>query len=207
MKSFRRIAFVIGLALLAGYGLGFAYVVWKGDAVAFTQKAPSYARDDFSFLTTPDGESIAYTYLSHEEPRGVILYSHGSAVDIGELSYILEGHRTWGFDVVCYDYPGIGHSTGACSEQGSYEAIRAVYTMLVEERGFSPEQVVLLGRSVGTAPSLRLATEREVGGLILVSPFLDSLRVATGIPLYPPHLFNNAQAIRQLQHQIGRAHV
>jgi abhydrolase domain-containing protein 17 len=61
-----------------------------------------------------------------------------------------------------------------------------VYAYLINEKGISPHQIVLYGRSLGSGPSCWLArkTARDgssVGGLILHSPFESVYRVVLNL--------------------------
>ena len=88
---------------------------------------------------------------------------------------------------MCYEYTGYGRSTAgaAPSEESCYSDIRAVMNYLSSVHGVKPKRVVLYGRSLGTAVSVRLAEVQEarsapVRGIILHSPFASALRVACG---------------------------
>lgn len=41
----------------------------------------------------------------------------------------------------------------------------------------NPETIILYGQSIGTVPTVDLATKHEVGAVILHSPLLSGLRV------------------------------
>ena len=73
-------------------------------------------------------------------------------------------------------------ATGTPSEDNCYADIEAAFNYLVKEKGISPHQIVLYGRSVGSGPSCWLARKtalngNSVGGLILHSPFASVYRV------------------------------
>jgi pimeloyl-ACP methyl ester carboxylesterase len=76
--------------------------------------------------------------------------------------------------------------TGTPSEENCYADIEAVYSCLVKDRGISPHQIVLYGRSVGSGPSCWLAAKtardgNSVGGLVLHSPFTSVYRVVLNL--------------------------
>ncbi|MDX1696508.1 MAG: alpha/beta hydrolase, partial [Ketobacteraceae bacterium] len=66
-----------------------------------------------------------------------------------------------------------------------YEDSLTIHDTLLE-RGVNPDQVVLLGRSLGSAPATYLAAHRPVAKVILVTPF-DSLEnlASAMFPLLP----------------------
>ncbi|XP_010528011.1 PREDICTED: protein ABHD17B isoform X2 [Tarenaya hassleriana] len=64
------------------------------------------------------------------------------------------------------------------SEQDTYADIEAAYKCLRETYGVKEEDVILYGQSVGSGPSLELATHLpRLRALVLHSPFLSGLRV------------------------------
>jgi pimeloyl-ACP methyl ester carboxylesterase len=77
-----------------------------------------------------------------------------------------------------YDYSGYGASTGKPSEPNTYADIEAAYECLERMYGVQEENVVLYGQSVGSGPTLDLATRKpHLRGVVLHSPILSGLRV------------------------------
>jgi fermentation-respiration switch protein FrsA (DUF1100 family) len=79
------------------------------------------------------------------------------------------------------DYRGYGKSRGRPSERGLYQDGDAAYADLLE-LGYTPEQIILQGESLGTAVAVDLAARKQCAGLILESP-LKSLRAMAGMVL------------------------
>lgn len=64
------------------------------------------------------------------------------------------------------------------SEQNTYADIEAAYRCLVEKYGTKEEDIILYGQSVGSGPTLDLATRLPyLRAVILQSPILSGLRV------------------------------
>ncbi|KAI7729037.1 hypothetical protein M8C21_010116, partial [Ambrosia artemisiifolia] len=77
-----------------------------------------------------------------------------------------------------YDYSGYGASTGKPSELNTYADIEAVYECLQTEYGVSQEDLILYGQSVGSGPTLHLASKLpRLRGVVLHSAILSGLRV------------------------------
>ncbi|XP_077222948.1 uncharacterized protein LOC143856569 isoform X2 [Tasmannia lanceolata] len=77
-----------------------------------------------------------------------------------------------------YDYSGYGQSSGKPSEQNTYADIEAAYKCLIETYGAKEEDIILYGQSVGSGPTLELATRLpRLRAVILHSPILSGLRV------------------------------
>ncbi|KHG01281.1 Abhydrolase domain-containing protein [Gossypium arboreum] len=80
-----------------------------------------------------------------------------------------------------YDYSGYGQSTGKPTECNTYADIDAAYTCLKERYGVKDEDLILYGQSVGSGPTVDLASRLpNLRGVVLHSPILSGMRV-----LYP----------------------
>ncbi|CAG5867828.1 unnamed protein product [Menidia menidia] len=86
-----------------------------------------------------------------------VLFSHGNAVDLGQMSsfYIGLGTRI-NCNIFSYDYSGYGVSTGKPTEKNLY--------------GICPENIILYGQSIGTVPTVDLASRYECAAVVLHSP-------------------------------------
>ncbi|KAI7747944.1 hypothetical protein M8C21_030569, partial [Ambrosia artemisiifolia] len=84
-------------------------------------------------------------------------------------------------NLVGYDYSGYGQSTGKPSECNTYADVDAVYKCLKEKYGVKDDQLIVYGQSVGSGPTIDLASRiPDLRGVVLHSPILSGLRV-----LYP----------------------
>ena len=112
-------------------------------------------------------------------PKYTVLFSHGNAVDLGQMSsfYLGLGTRI-NCNIFSYDYSGYGVSSGKPSEKNLYADIDAAWHSLRTRYGVSPEHVILYGQSIGTVPTVDLASRYEVGAVILHSPLMSGMRVA-----------------------------
>ncbi|XP_036442444.1 alpha/beta hydrolase domain-containing protein 17C isoform X1 [Colossoma macropomum] len=111
--------------------------------------------------------------------RYTVLFSHGNAVDLGQMCsfYIGLGSRI-NCNVFSYDYSGYGVSTGKPSEKNLYADIEAAWQVLRTKYGMTPENIILYGQSIGTVPTVDLAARYECAAVILHSPLMSGLRVA-----------------------------
>uniref|UniRef100_A0AAZ3P2J8 palmitoyl-protein hydrolase n=1 Tax=Oncorhynchus tshawytscha TaxID=74940 RepID=A0AAZ3P2J8_ONCTS len=108
-----------------------------------------------------------------------LLFSHGNAVDLGQMSsfYIGLGTRI-NCNIFSYDYSGYGVSTGKPSEKNLYADIDAAWHALRSRYGISPENIILYGQSIGTVPTVDLASRFECAAVVLHSPLTSGMRVA-----------------------------
>lgn len=112
-------------------------------------------------------------------PKYTLLFSHGNAVDLGQMSsfYLGLGTRI-NCNIFSYDYSGYGASTGKPSEKNLYADINAAWLTLRSKYGVSPDKIILYGQSIGTVPTVDLASRYELGAVILHSPLMSGMRVA-----------------------------
>lgn len=116
----------------------------------------------------------------------LIIFSHGNAENLGSIEPWLETvSQTLDCDVLAYEYGGYGISSAvdrnACSENDMCERAQAAYEWAVYTRGVAPEKVYLFGFSIGTVPSIYLASRKDVriGGIIIQGPFLSACSIVT----------------------------
>lgn len=130
---------------------------------------------------TRRGNKIACMYVRPcADAHFTLLFSHGNAVDLGQMCsfYYGLGYRL-GCNVFSYDYSGYGCSSGRPSEKNLYADIAAALQALRTKFQVPPEKVILYGQSIGTVPSVDLAsTNDNLAALILHSPLMSGMRVA-----------------------------
>ncbi|CAH2079713.1 unnamed protein product [Thlaspi arvense] len=141
-------------------------------------------RDDVDVLKlrTRRGNEIIAIYVKHPKANGTLLYSHGNAADLGQMfELFVELSNRLRVNLMGYDYSGYGQSTGKASECNTYADIDASYNCLKEQYGVKDDQLILYGQSVGSGPTIDLASRTpNLRGVVLHSPILSGMRV-----LYP----------------------
>jgi len=154
--------------------------------------------DDVIRLKTADGKLISAMYFENPGADFTILFSHGNAEDIGHNRPFFRLLNEWGFSVFAYDYHGYGTSQGRPSEKNAYLDIDAAWRYLVDELATGPNRIIVLGRSVGSGPSVELATRHRPAGLVLESPLTSAFRVVTRIGILPFDRFDNIAKIARV---------
>ena len=145
-------------------------------------------------ITTADGERIAGWFIPASASgtdgvssrQRVLLFFHGNAGNISHrLSSLLIFHEL-GLAQLIIDYRGFGESSGSPSVNGTKLDARAAWEWLLREKGYSPEQVIIFGRSLGGGVAASLAAETEPAGLIMESTFISLKEVAKHMfPMMP----------------------
>ena len=116
--------------------------------------------------------------------KGVVLYFHGNTGGVSLYAPVATDFTSKGYEVWMLDYPGFGKSTGPFSEKKLYENALVFYKLARSRR--KPAQIVLYGKSMGTAIAAQLAAVRDCRRLILESPAYSLTSVARRyLFLYP----------------------
>lgn len=145
-----------------------------------------------------NGIRIAAVARGVARGRNVVLYCHGNAEDMIQSLGMYAGLLARGYGVATVDYPGYGLSDGSPSEDGCYRNVHRLYDWLVEMRGVRPEDVIVVGFSIGTGAATELAATKRVGGLVLMAPYLSAPRIVTQIRLLPIDPFPNLKRIARV---------
>jgi fermentation-respiration switch protein FrsA (DUF1100 family) len=128
-------------------------------------------------LRTTDGLSLRSWHLPPRGDRPVIVYFHGNGGSIAHRTERLQRFGRQGYGVLMVEYRGYGGNPGSPSEVGLFDDARAAFDFLQHE-GVAGHRLVLYGESLGTAVAVRMAAEREIGALVLESPFTSIAAVA-----------------------------
>ena len=146
-----------------------------------------------------DGEKIAAIIGGQSKGRKAILYCHGNAEDAtGPMDYLNAAVGDV-YTIAAVDYPGYGLTEGSPDEDGCYRVTHRLYDWLIAERGFKPEEIIVVGFSIGTGPATELAATKSVGGLVLQAPYLSAPRIVTKVRLLPIDSFPNLKRIGKIK--------
>lgn len=152
-------------------------------------------------LDTKGGNKIVATFWRHPAGRFTLLYSHGNAADLGQMQELfLELRAHLRVNIMSYDYSGYGSSSGKPSEVNTYYDIEAVYECLTNEYGIKQEDVILYGQSVGSGPTLHLASRSpRLRSIVLHSAILSGIRVLYNVKVtFWFDIFKNIDKIRNV---------
>ncbi|MCX7394253.1 MAG: alpha/beta hydrolase [Planctomycetales bacterium] len=167
--------------------------------------APSFARHGQAggrqvWVETENRQQLDARYFAHRHPQAVALYCHGNvgtvekwAVLAGRLSKM---HR---LSILVFDYRGYGRSTGIAHERGILQDAEAARNWLAQENGIQACDVVLIGRSLGGAVAVDLASNGGARGLILESTFSSLPDVAERHAAWLLPEWNMTQRLNSLQ--------
>ncbi len=145
-----------------------------------------------TFLKTKDNKYIELWHVPSEEnkeaksKKGTVLIFHGN----GELVDTNVDQQRWfaqnGWDSYSFDYRGYGRSTGWPNEKGIYIDSDTVYSYLLEEKQIKPEDLIIVGYSVGSAPAARLASIINPKTLLIIAGYSNIKDVARDRVIFRP---------------------
>lgn len=139
-------------------------------------------------LQTADGTALHAWWCPRKGGRGAILFCHGQGGNLSHRRRLIPVLQSLGAPVLIFDYPGFGKSSGTPSEAGCYAAADAAYDWLMEQKKIPPEEILIVGKSLGGGVAVDLAARRPHRALILSMTFTSIPDVAQHLlPFVPAH--------------------
>jgi hypothetical protein len=133
---------------------------------------------EITFIKGKNGAIIPISICHHPNAQFVILYTHGNAENIQSVRAWCEViSNEFQATVVTFDYAGYGFSPDGRkpSEKNVFGDATCVFQHIT--KCFPQHRVLLFGRSLGTAPAIKMAADNnECIGLVLESPFLTCIK-------------------------------
>ncbi len=170
--NFTRICRFAALAVLCAGNAGCAHLdvrlenfMSPDNGPRTAQLAPGYAIENH--VLSVKGQSIGITYARHPRSKAVILYCGGDA-----FHRFLEGGlalRALALesDVVLFDYPGYGDTTGSLGTAAILDTAVAVYDHIFSLATTTGKRRVLYGFSMGGMVVAQLSQDRHADGVVL----------------------------------------
>ncbi len=119
----------------------------------------------------------------------VVLYFHGNKENINHYAVFADNFTKQGYAVWMCDYPGYGKSTGTINEAILYKEALEVYKLASKE--FTPDNIIIYGKSLGTGIAAQLASTQPCKRLILETPYCNIVSLAKRYAwMYPVAYFS-----------------
>lgn len=129
------------------------------------------AFEDVQF-TSADGTKLHGWFVERPNAKRAVLYCHGNGENVGmNADLVAELSESLDASVFIFDYRGYGHSAGTPNEAGCIADGLAAQKWLAERVGWRPGDVVVMGRSLGTAVAVAVAAKQGAKALVLVNAF------------------------------------
>lgn len=138
--------------------------------------------------SSKSGKEVPYLTVSSKLSRRskkCVIYFHGNAEDIGSVMYFLDPIvQETNVTFYSIEYPSYGQyyslSAALISDTIKQDALD-FYDFLRRETAREEQDIIVMGRSIGSGGASYLAAHRPVRSLILISPFDSIKKVARGL--------------------------
>jgi fermentation-respiration switch protein FrsA (DUF1100 family) len=181
---------ILSCCLLAGYAgivsiffftqTGMVYSPAK--VVSGSPAAAKLKYEDVN-ITAKDGVTLAGWFIKRENSERAVIFFHGNAGNIASSISAAKTYHDLGFSVLTFDYRGFGKSQGVPGEEGTYLDAQAAWDYMTGEKKYKPDDIVLVGRSLGGSIAAWLAAHNKPGALIIESSFASMRKL--GSQTYP----------------------
>lgn len=132
------------------------------------------------FFQSADGTKLHGFFFPKEDAKRAILYFHGNAECVADNAEYMDFLRSkLDAALFIFDYRGYGYSNGKPHEVGLIADGVAAQKWLASRVSLNPEDVVLMGRSIGGAVAVGVAAEAGANGLVLINAFSRLTDVAS----------------------------
>jgi pimeloyl-ACP methyl ester carboxylesterase len=176
------------LAVLAAFVIGVPAAAWLAQdrLIFFPQPIVSTAHLPASAVplevVASDRTRLrGWLRSASRSPAPVVLYFGGNAEEVSWTVADARWPRDWA--IAALNYRGYGASEGKPGEKALVADASAIYDAVAARPDVDRARIVAFGRSLGAGIAVKLAAQRPLAGVILVSPY-DSL-VAIGRMHYP----------------------
>lgn len=148
------------------------------------------------------------------EPDQAVVYSHGNATDIRELHPFFQTLASeLQAKVYAYEYPGYSyHQDQLPSGPGCVQNLQTTLNWLIREKGYTQSQITLIGRSLGSGPTVQVAKKYpKLGSIVLISAYKSLPRVVydsmfSELIVPSAHLFRSYDDIHEIRSPITFVH-
>ena len=172
--------------------------------ILFQPSDSSYSEKTPGYVDIGGTERIAVIQGGSASAQKAMMYFHGNGEDIGESTAAMRHFIPPDVFFVAVDYPGYGLSDGFPTEEGCYRNAHRLYQWLREDRGFAPEDILIVGFSLGTGVALELAEHCPARAVLLQAPFITGRRlIGYWVPEWERALPQNANPFPSVE-RIGR---
>jgi fermentation-respiration switch protein FrsA (DUF1100 family) len=141
--------------------------------------SPTWLRHENVSFESCDGTQLHGWFVPHASPKRAILYCHGNGEHVAHNAELAAQLRdSLQASVFLFDYRGYGRSEGRPHEAGCIADGRAAQRWLAERMGRQPADLVIMGRSLGSAVAVALASEAGAQALVVENTFPSMPAVA-----------------------------
>lgn len=201
---------IITMVVLAAVGLGGLWVfqdrlIYPGSG-AYVAPKPGWTEAK----TEVPGVGAVTTYeLAPKPGKPTVLFFHGNGYGYEGSIKATEGYVRAGMGIVIPEFPGYAGNPGSANED-TLKALGTASAQRLLKRGVKPEDLVVIGNSIGTGPAISAAMQPN-HRLIIISGLDDLANVARDLLPFIPASFvhdrwNNARSLADVKTRVTVVH-
>ncbi|MDD3591046.1 MAG: alpha/beta fold hydrolase [Sulfurovum sp.] len=168
----------LGMVYMVG---GLLLYIFQSSFIYYPTPVVKHPFPEKTFIN--EGETIRVITLNEGKPKAMIYFGgNGESVAYSAEDFY---ENFPGYTVYLVNYRGYGGSSGRPTQAGLFSDALAIYDKLKKDH----QQIIAIGRSLGSGVAVYLASQREVEKLVLITPFESLQSVAQEIyPIFPMSL-------------------
>lgn len=169
---------LFGLLLLIIYSTACGYFYLYQEQLLFhPEEVPETHPEElkpYEITLQNDGINLHGWYIHGRKKKPLLVYFGGNSEIISKTILKYKKHFKGKYDILAFEYRGFGASEGTPSESKLIQDGTALVSRWIEKHHYKTDNIVLIGRSLGTAIAVQVALATEPRGIILLTPF-DSI--------------------------------
>ena len=148
--------------------------------------AKRFGAEEF-FIDSEDNAKVNVWLLAKPDTKTTLIFAHGNGETLGFMGWeLVEIRDRWNVNVVAFDFRGYGKTGGLAGEKAILADSIAVAKWVESNSRFTDHNRIAMGRSLGGAAAIEIATKTNVDGLILDRTFSSIVDVAADrYPFFP----------------------
>ena len=179
---------IIGIIILLLYATVCALLYFNQDDLLFHPQPKSKQEVAEILKSYPEFDTLSFVmkdanrtcgYISKDtikEKLPLVLYFGGNAEEVSHLA----DYKTYfpNTIMVLMNYRSFGLSQGVISEKTMFGDALEVYDKLITNPEIDANNVIVIGRSIGTGVATYLSSQRKVNATVLITPYENMIDVA-----------------------------
>lgn len=179
---------IIGIIVLVLYATVCALLYFNQDDLLFHPQPKSKQEVAEILKSYPEFDTLSFVmkdanrtcgYISKDtikEKLPLVLYFGGNAEEVSHLADFKKYFPNT--IMVLMNYRSFGLSQGKISEQTMFSDALEVYDKLITNPEIDANNVIVIGRSIGTGVATYLSSQRKVNATVLITPYENMIDVA-----------------------------
>ncbi len=191
MKTLKKFFKIVALLCIAFYLILLAGMFFYQEKFIFhpfgeNSAPPADLQIEEVYFDASDSVKLHGWFMDNHAEKTVLLF-HGNAGNLSIWNDKLYFIRDLGFNALIFDYRGFGKSAGEISEESDlYEDGKAAYLFLKNQKKLENEDLIFWGVSMGNAPSIEVAQNKNLHAVVIESAFVSLTEVSKEhYPIFP----------------------